>query len=108
MGVAAAAAGTGAAPVLRRAGRRRNSVRIRHRPAQVFGFEVPRPVIPAVPQIRLHKAIARIRRSLQARLRWKPRPEEIPPLFVTEPVEQSLKGRISAPGLTRGRVIGGR
>lgn len=80
---------------------------VRHRRAAVQGLFVPQPVIPSVPVMRLHKAIARIRRSLQARLRWKPRPEEIPPIFAPERVEQSWKGQVAMPGLVRGVVSGG-
>jgi len=56
---------------------------------------------------RFRRAVVRMHRALRARLRWKPRPEEIPPIILEPRTVQSPKGRVSSPGAIRGRITGG-
>lgn len=56
---------------------------------------------------RIHKAIQRMRRAMQARLRWKPRPEEIPPTFAGTTVFADTRGTIYSAGVTEASVYSG-
>lgn len=59
------------------------------------------------PIFRFRRAVARMRHALRARLRWKPRPEEIPPIILEPRTRNSPKGRVTSPGAIRGRISGG-
>lgn len=104
----ATAATTGGAPLrsLRRALRPRRVLRRRIR------IKAPG-TIPAVTPtnkatiLRMHKAVARMRRAMQTRLRWRPRPEVVVAEIEFEAVIANPRGRITGPGLLWGKVTDG-
>ena len=54
---------------------------------------------------RMLKAVARMRRAMQARLRWKPRPEFIPPVIPGVPVHAIPRGTIQSAGAEAGSIF---
>jgi hypothetical protein len=108
-GVAAAAAAAGRVPALRV-----RQLRRVNRPKRVRRLRAPGTVEPPTPPTNKTGTVARFRRAvarnldaLRRRLRWKPRPADIPPIIVPHGEETVLKGRIAQPGMTRGRIVTG-
>lgn len=91
-----------AAPIRLRRLRPRRKVTLRLKPPKLpQGFTTPRQGM----VIRMLKAVSRMRRKMQERLRRRPHPEELEtPSVVIVRVEGSMKGRVFSPGLVRARV----
>lgn len=74
---------------------------------------IRRILVPATPFVgkqgpiaRMLKAVQRARRHIQARLRWKPRPEEFPPIIVpTAPVHAIPRGDVFTAGAVEAAVF---
>lgn len=87
--------------------------RVRIKPKQRIRPKIRRAVLPPVPTFvgkqgpipRFLKAVLRMRRHMLARLRWKPRPEFIPPVIVVPSPGHAIdRGSIYSAGAVEGSI----